>query len=64
MVRVVGKERALGGGGEVNCSSGVDGSRKIMTHKFQVSFHQKRVSNCQARYLFCVVERGGGRVLR
>ena len=28
MVRVVGKEGALGGG--VNCSSGMDGPRKIM----------------------------------
>ena len=31
MVRVVGKERALGAGGErVDCSSGMDGARKIM----------------------------------
>ena len=30
MVRVVGKEGALGGGGGgVNCSSGMDGSRKV-----------------------------------
>ena len=30
MVRVVGREGALGGGRGVNCSSGMDGFRKIM----------------------------------
>ena len=30
MVRVVGKEGALGAGGGGNCSSGMDGSKKIM----------------------------------
>ena len=30
MVRVVGKEGALGAGGDGNCSSGMDGSKKIM----------------------------------
>ena len=30
MVRVVGREGALGARGGENCSSGIDGSRKIM----------------------------------
>ena len=30
MVRVVGREAALGAGGGGNCSSGMDGSKKII----------------------------------
>ena len=30
MVRVVGREGALGAGGGEDCSGGIDGSRKIM----------------------------------
>ena len=33
MVRVVGKEGALGAGGGGNCSSGMDGSRKICENR-------------------------------
>ena len=32
MVRVVGKEGALGAGGGGNCSSGMDGSKNIMIY--------------------------------